>query len=72
MIDKIKNLFDKYISAGFPARVPVLSITYYLRIETPQSLRDSSPTSGAILWLLAILLSYKNRLFVGATIGRPL
>ena len=44
MIGKIKNLFDKYISAGFPIN--------YLKIETPQSAKaDSSPKSGA-KWLV--------------------
>ena len=54
---------NRRLSEGFP----VLPITYYLlpEIETPQSLRDSSPTSGAI-WLI---LGY---LYIRTSNVRPL
>ena len=34
---------NRRLTEGFP----ILPITYYLKTETPQSLRDSSPRSGA-------------------------
>ena len=37
---------NRRLTEGFP----MLPITYYLKLETPQSLRDSSPISGA-KWL---------------------
>ena len=39
-------------------------------METPQSLRDSSPISGAKWLIFNCFLLYTNRFIVGATSGR--
>ena len=44
---------NRRLTEGFP----ILPITYYLRIKTPQSLRDSSPKSGA-KWLTIVSCSF--------------
>ena len=50
----VRHCYQLYIKSNYY----LLPITYYLKIETPHSLRESSPTSGAGLVAISCWFNY--------------